>query len=494
MNYSTYQLAFFDWIKKGKGNGLLEAVAGSGKTFTTVEALKFIPDNQKALFLAFNKSIATELEDKVPFNCQAKTLHSLGFSALLKTSKTKFTVRDSKTKDLIKAYIPEAVRKEYAFALANIIAKAKSVGLVPKNSTSEAKGLIEDTDEVWKDLIERYSISSPDAAVLIDCARNILNISIQNRSLIDFDDMIYFPAIFDCPFSKFDWVFVDEAQDLNPVQMYLLPKCVKSTGRIVAVGDSKQSIYGFRGAGTNSMQVLKETLNATSMRLSICYRCPIGHLELVKHIVPEIEAAPNAKIGEFRDLGDKWQHSSFTKHDLIISRTTAPLIRLAYNFIVNKIPVKVLGRDIGAGLIALIKKLDCETTTALYSKLCEWRDMEINRLRMINPEANTSFTEDKFEVLDIFIKMYPHQKPLDICGHIDSLFAESCHGAITLCTVHKAKGLERNRVFILNNAKLGSSAWAKRDWEKQQELNLQYVAYTRAKESLYFIELPKELA
>jgi len=56
--------------------------------------------------------------------------------------------------------------------------------------------------------------------------------------------------------------------------------------------------------------------------------------------------------------------------------------------------------------------------------------------------------------------------------------------------VHKAKGLEWLRVFILDRDRM-PSRWARRDWQVQQEENLIYVAYTRAKEELYFLPSDK---
>ena len=54
---SKYQRAVYIYIEKGKGNAVIDAVAGSGKSTTIVNALKLIPKNKRVLFLAFNKAI-----------------------------------------------------------------------------------------------------------------------------------------------------------------------------------------------------------------------------------------------------------------------------------------------------------------------------------------------------------------------------------------------------------------------------------------------------
>jgi len=59
---SKYQRVVYQFIKSCKGNAVVEAVAGSGKSTTIVNAIDIIPEDKKILFLAFNKSIVTELQ------------------------------------------------------------------------------------------------------------------------------------------------------------------------------------------------------------------------------------------------------------------------------------------------------------------------------------------------------------------------------------------------------------------------------------------------
>ena len=59
---SIFQQDIYNFITDGTGNAVVSAVAGSGKTTTLLHALELIPTNKTVLFLAFNKSIATELK------------------------------------------------------------------------------------------------------------------------------------------------------------------------------------------------------------------------------------------------------------------------------------------------------------------------------------------------------------------------------------------------------------------------------------------------
>ena len=83
---SKYQKAVFTYIQKGKGNAVIEAVAGSGKSTTLVQAINLINDSKKVLFLAFNVDIVAELKKKIGprNNVEISTLHSLGCKACVR--------------------------------------------------------------------------------------------------------------------------------------------------------------------------------------------------------------------------------------------------------------------------------------------------------------------------------------------------------------------------------------------------------------------------
>ena len=74
---------------------------------------------------------------------------------------------------------------------------------------------------------------------------------------------------------------------------------------------------------------------------------------------------------------------------------------------------------------------------------------------------------------------------------IDKLFNDKIEGAIKLATIHKSKGLEAQRVLILDRG-LIPSRYATQDWQLEQENNLMYVAITRSMDYLGFINSPDE--
>lgn len=267
---STYQQNVFNFISNGSGNAVIEAVAGSGKTTTIIQALKLLPKGSSVLFLAFNKSVVTELKTKVPRNIEVSTYHSVGFRALRFALRgRRINVDSSKTYNLVKTLTFDDKQQFglYANNIMKLVALAKSHGVgVLDNALS-----LDDIAE-HHDLHNRY----PEALnfdKLKEYVVTVLSKSANETGRIDFDDMIYMPMKLNASFKRYDYVFIDEAQDTSHVQREMLKGMLKYRGRLIAVGDSSQAIYGFRGADSNSMNAIAEEFNATRLPLSISYRC-----------------------------------------------------------------------------------------------------------------------------------------------------------------------------------------------------------------------------
>ena len=98
--------------------------------------------------------------------------------------------------------------------------------------------------------------------------------------------MIWLPLMLNLPLDQYDYVCVDEAQDLSPTQLALAIKAWNGTGTFIAVGDRHQSIYAFAGASSRSIDEIIEKINAVEMDLPICYRCPRLVVEEAANIYP----------------------------------------------------------------------------------------------------------------------------------------------------------------------------------------------------------------
>lgn len=487
---SKFQQAIFDWTEAHidqPGALIVEAVAGSGKTTTIVQAADMIPTTDKAVFLAFNKSIATELGNKLPDHVESKTLNALGFGACRYNVQGQIKVERNKTRDLIRKHLDDDAA-EVMGELMNLIGKAKSHGLIP-SGMPVPNGTYEATTEKWTTLMDRYDIDpngiEGGAATFIKWADVILREGLKLELLIDFDDQLYHPVALNYNTWGYDWIIIDEAQDVSHVQRVLLRKFFKS--RLIAVGDSRQAIYGFRGADSNSLANIGRVFKAETLPLSISYRCPRKVVEVAQQIVPHIECSDTANDGEVLHPKE-WQIDSFSETDLVVCRNTAPLIELAYKCIAEGKAVHVMGREIGKGLINVIRKAGGRNHLALTlvdfePKLIAWTDKQLKKAK--DDETKQAAVTDKLDCLRVLGAGL--DTVTELVSAIEKIFDDRSTGT-TLATVHKAKGLEAERVFILE-PDLMPSPWARKEWQIEQENNLLYVAVTRALETLVYLPL-----
>lgn len=229
-DWSLYQKNIFKDIHSATDHTVVIARAGGGKTSTIVEGFKYLPKGKKTLMVAFNKSIADELKVRAPSYVETLTLHSLGFRAI-KQSFGNVTLDNNKARTLTSQVIGDDFD---LWELNQSLCKCVSL----------CKGFLVDSPDKIGDLIDKFGIEIFDLTrdVFIKHVIKILGLCKSNKTIIDFDDMIWFPFIYRLNVGKFDVVFVDEAQDLNAAQMAMVMSAIKSDGRIIAVGDPAQCV------------------------------------------------------------------------------------------------------------------------------------------------------------------------------------------------------------------------------------------------------------
>ena len=95
---------------------------------------------------------------------------------------------------------------------------------------------------------------------------------------------------------KYEHIFVDEYQDINPVQQAILDLLSRSEN-VFVVGDIKQSIYAFRGAEPEIfLERLKDTSNGLRVDLNTNWRSEKGILDFVNKVFGRIMTSSFAKI------------------------------------------------------------------------------------------------------------------------------------------------------------------------------------------------------
>jgi superfamily I DNA/RNA helicase len=293
---------------------------------------------------------------------------------------------------------------------------------------------------------------------------------------IDFDDQIYLPTLFGGKWPQFALTLGDEMQDFNPMNHLMLQKIVGSR-RLGGCGDRNQSIYHFRGAMTNSMEIMRDTFNMREMTLSTSFRCPQSVVRLAWKHTPNMKWAPWAREGLVVRL-DQWSANDIPDGAAVICRNNAPLIKLAYRLLSEGRGVKVVGTDLGPQLIKAFKKLGDESMTqaALMAAITQWEKDHLDR--------GKDTASDKAECLRVFAEFGPTMGAA--IAYVEKIF--SAGGPIQLLSGHKSKGGEWDTVFHLDSWRVPSK-WAETEEEQQQERNLDYVITTRSKDRLYFINL-----
>lgn len=235
-------------------------------------------------------------------------------------------------------------------------------------------------------------------------------------------------------------------------------------------------IYAFRGAGPRAFDNVVERLEATVLPLSVSYRCAASVIREAQRFVPEIQAAPDAIEGEVLDATIAEMKRDAKGGDFILSRTNAPLIKLCMSFLSDGRKAAIQGRDIGASLVAFVKKSKTENVDALRTYVESWCQKEIERLAKKN--RDTQAVEDRAEC--ILAISEGADSVADVVTRIESLFSDASDDArIVLSTTHKAKGLERDRVWML------TSTYGRRPGIEESALS--YVAITRAKKTLVMV-------
>src|ERR1035437_1720428 len=299
MALTVQQKDFIRYVRDGEGNVVLIAKAGTGKTHALVRACDAIAPDQRVLALAFNKSIADELQTRVPGHVIAMTMNSLGHRAWAKHIGTRLTLDKDKTGSILRKLCKDNPGLwSYWSDIATLISKARLHGLVPNGSQGKYKAILADTDENWLSLMDEYDLPKL-RDMDFDLFRGIIKESIDKAfaGSIDFDDQIFLVTCWDVKTEHFDVILVDELQDMNPMQHRFIEKMMDDTTRLIVTGDPNQSIYGFRGATQDSMAKATEQYDCKEFPLTVSFRCPKSVIKIAQQDVPDIQHHEDAKEG-----------------------------------------------------------------------------------------------------------------------------------------------------------------------------------------------------
>lgn len=485
--WSKQQDDIFYHLSEHNGHILVRARAGTGKTTTILEGINYAPEDT-ILLAAFNKKIATELQYKLTNpKAEAKTLHSLGFRTLLRNWNNTALDDERGAKLAAKGMgLHNNLGDEDRKAIEPVIKMVKRLASLGKNAAPFPKPG-ELVDLAYKFEIEP-SEEQDEAGWTVErlarAAEQAMHLAATQRDgTCDFDDMVFVPVRNKWVRGWYELVIIDEAQDMNESQLLLAQALCKRGGRIMVVGDDMQAIYGFRGADSNSLDRLKKQLNAKELGLTITYRCPTAVVESVKHLVPDFTAAPGAPSGKITDATVDQMIQGAQLGDFILSRKNAPLAQMCLKLLKNRKRARIEGKETGRQLINLVKKFSATTFERMYEKLKTWEDRECAKLLATGKESAIQRIELVHDQADCIRALSEDLiKPSDLVKRIEELFEDTPGGVtdfIRCSSVHRAKGLETDRVWLLSETLYPGGRTS-----DQEEKNIEYVANTRAKKEL----------
>ncbi|MFV8327478.1 UvrD-helicase domain-containing protein [Flavobacterium sp. ZS1P14] len=524
------QEQIFDFFKNGKENGMIDAVAGSGKTSTIVNGIDYIDKKSKILFCAFNKKIQEEINKKTinKENVIVKTTYALGLGILkyhfeifnrnpnLDKSKYYNILNEKLKKDKDNNYEESTKFTKYFDEIKGIYYKEKKkeepdvfyktfysnyyrlIDLL-RYTLSYAKG-----ESVFQKLVEKYAIDiDTNNSQLLELYRKLVELAISDGNIkakllgvYDYADMIFLPCEFKLRSSDlFDVVFVDECQDLSNAQLKTITKYLKKDGRFFAVGDPFQSIYGFAGASPESFNNIKIFFKPKMFKLTNCFRCSSDIVELAKEIRPDITTTNSfeSKIARIK-FDDITKH--IQKGDFVLSRHNYNLFEVVFKLLYHNIKCKIIGKN------EILKSLkDIIDNNKLYSQ--KYYEVLPDHLQLIyksaesklgNNPANYEKLESLGDGINILETCFFHNQNAktlnDLFEYIENLMDCKDENSVILSSIHRAKGLEKRNVFIIGYDELPYKKENMLEWQLYQEKCLKYVAITRAEVNLYQTESP----
>lgn len=523
------------------GNIVVEALAGSGKSTTALESLRFIPQ-RSILMAAFNRNIAQNLETKLPklprtHAVHVKTFHALGFA-------------------MIKAANPKIERSEDAIEdLVTRVCAGRSISFNQKRWIGRLTRLLKETTIVAEpalaDVLELgfehdiFGMKATPDAIEEACERAVAcyvaSQDFANLKVIDFCDMTWLPTIARLPpVSRYQAIIIDELQDISEPQFALLRHVGLPTTRWIAIGDRNQAIYGWRGAlGDRAWAIMQNEFAATTMPLSTTFRCCQEVVREANAIVPQLKALPDFDGGTVStiplvDLPNQFvggDRGTSEIHTFVLSRRNDALLDCALFLHRNKVKFHLnAGKEMLSPLFYLLDfVLDTTTWAKFEESLKEWYKKETAKaIKHDSPSMADRAAQHHAMLYRCALESGQH--PHKIKGILHALLVPNTSGVL-LSTVHKVKGLEADRVFLLkqsfarhrrreeaftrsagsepapgstqitlpNGKTIGLADWVDDGLYStisfsvdQEELNLEYVAITRARWHLTWVEAEGE--
>ena len=482
-------------INSDKLSFKINAVAGSGKTTTLLEYAKK-NSHLKILYLAYNKSLQVSLqgklkEYKIP-SMQVSTIHSLAYSKIeaynynlahdLKNQVIEKVITTHEQITNQKAYYPIPEYVALVKDLVNFYCNSALIALDDKLIESYKK-----QSELGAKILE---LISKNEKRVLDHLKTIL--SAMKNKVIDATHDFYLKMFYlnkkvstNLPY---DLILVDEAQDISDVMIGIVEN---QTCRRIYVGDSFQQIYTFRFA-TNALN----KIDLPSYDLTQSFRFGDNYAKVLQNNLNSLYEINSSKPLEISGLEKTTligkNHIDFNKQFCVIARSTFGLIQQLVYFIHDK------------------KKVYFEGGYNSYS----FMNQTVYSIFYLKQKKNDKITIDEIKDFDTineleqFAKDTKNQDYLNIIKFINTygdnifeinkkikefLVTDKKDADIIFTTTHKSKGLEYDQVIMaddfISKKEITNTKNKLSYLRVNEELNIYYVAATRAKDVIQLADL-----
>lgn len=500
---SAEQEALVEWASSPtSGNAFVSADPGSGKTTTLayiVGALHEGPEN--ALVVAFSKEIAVELEQRMPVGATCSTIHSVAFRSVSRATGKRPNINDFVSLQQAMTAVggptwPRGMDDATAQEWSKNLPRARFA----QKMAEWHKNTLCSAEQAWEyALAECSGDDVPSLEESAEWLRTMLNaVSGELKARepqFTFADLIWLCAknpAFLKPFQK-RVVLVDEAQDLSPSLLACCEACVSPGGRMCLVGDKNQAIFGFAGASSDFFCALLDRLGAEEFRLSTSYRIPACDqtLDILRVLSPDIKCREGAPEGVFREIDIADIYAETREEDFVLSRLNAPLVSLCLRFWARGRKAHIRKMSIGGHILenarkwAKLAESDDHPYKNWYTRMEDWFELSKAKAENWNPQRQEAFLSRLNDERGVYQAFYDasHSLPFLLANMEDMLSGKRQEG-VRLSSVHRAKGLEAERVFVIESSWRGNTLFGLQG----EEARVAHVACSRHKRELIIVK------
>jgi len=415
------------------------------------------PKTRSVLYLAHQKVIAERLKQVLPSYIEAHTFNAFGHRLLMKTGRVYFD------KNIIPRLVSTLGRdwsnltwKEriYWNKVNRFTEKFKQEDLLPGVESLEF-------------ICSKYPMEEPptldDIMLLWEAQR-------KNRKGIAYIDQLYKGA-YTLREPLYDIAFVDEFQDMSQIMLRMATRCAHNT---VFCGDPNQCITRFAGAGEDVYSQLKGIVQ-TELPLKTVFRCPPNVIRLANRTIPSANLRPQKEQdGELKTVTFDRFLEIVGPGDMVLARKNATLVSVCLRLLRHGKSAKIVKTDIYKNMEAFLNRLKIPLGPCMDQMMLSYKGSDVGRMML----------QDQ---IDTVTAIGTRLSKTEILSTLKEMLSDEEDEAINLSTIHKAKGLEWDNVHVITPIR---HELAKTPEDIQQEINLEFVAYTRTKQNLYLVESP----